>query len=209
MEWGQRFLSDLTHFILICFVLWSWHSCCSSMFLPTSQKVIKVKRTMGLHGLSIRCTSRVIHGWHDTYFARIVMMFCVCIKCHTNALNGLKLQCGHDFVMDRHPYGHMGGQNTIKHKQYVSPPRRERHNSKQVHLYISRDYCVHFRLLTSDTFLLYSVHTIAFTSWIGLDSFCVYCYILRLNRFIAYIKKPKDISEITENKFRNFHNFRL
>ena len=58
----------------------------------------------------------------------------LCIKCHRNALNGFKLQCGHDFVTDRHPYGHMGGQNTTKTIFLLTG--RERHNSKQV--YFSR-----------------------------------------------------------------------
>ena len=57
-----------------------------------------------------------------------LMTLCVCIKCHKNALNGFKLQCGQDFVTDRHPYGHMGGQNTVKNKKNISTPARERHH---------------------------------------------------------------------------------
>ena len=32
-----------------------------------------------------------------------LMMLCVCIKCHKNALNGFKLQCGQDGKFSRRP----------------------------------------------------------------------------------------------------------
>ena len=52
------------------------------------------------------------------------MMVCVRFKCHKNALNDFKLQYGQDFVTDRHPYGHMGGQNTVKIKHIYLPTRK-------------------------------------------------------------------------------------
>ena len=87
-----------------------------------------------------------------------LMMLCVCIKCHKNALNGFELQCEQDFATDRHPYGHMGGQNDVKIK-IISPHPQ----GKDIILnkYISRVYCVHFHLLASDIFPVYFVHLIA------------------------------------------------
>ena len=42
------------------------------MFLQTGHSTIKVKRTMDLHGLLIRCMNHVNHGWHDTCFSRVM-----------------------------------------------------------------------------------------------------------------------------------------
>ena len=102
------------------------------------------------------------------------MMLCVCIKCHKNALNGFKLQGGQDFVMDRHSYGLMGGQNTVKK---TVPPHQQGRDIIP-NKYISRVYCVHFHLLTLDTFPVYFVHPPALTSYTELKSLRVYCYIL-------------------------------
>ena len=58
-------MSDLTN-VLICLIMWSYRLYCFSMFLLTGHSTIKVKRTMYLHGLLIRCMNHVNHGLHDT-----------------------------------------------------------------------------------------------------------------------------------------------
>ena len=70
--------------------------------------------------------------------------------------------------------------------------------------YISRVYCVHFNMLTSDTFSVYFVHPVAFTSHTGLTSFRVYCYILRVYWFIEYIKTQKILPKSMEKNPETF-----
>ena len=57
--------------------------------------------------------------------------------------------------------------------------------------YISRTDCVHVHPLTSDTFPVYIVHPITFTSYTCLNSLRVFWYTLRVYWFIAYSKKKK------------------
>ena len=132
--------------------------------------------------------------------------------------------------MDRHAYGHMGGHNTVKTKMiFPSPQGRDIIPNE----YISRVYWVHFHLLTSDTFSVYFVHPTEITSYTGLNSLRIYCYILCIYWFIAYIKTHKifpkslkkkntetftilgllsvtidEIVTVAKN-YRSFHSFRI
>ena len=116
----------------------SWHSWCSGVFFLTGQWSNGVKIMKKNNGLAwvfykvyesrnswmtwyIFCADHAqcymnlnIHiwtydQWENTKLACHLMMHCVYIKCHKNGLNCFTLQCGHDFVTDRNPCGHMDG----------------------------------------------------------------------------------------------------
>ena len=74
--------------------------------------------------------------------------------------------------------------------------------------YISRVYWVHFHLLTSDTFPVYFVYPIAFTSYTGLNSLCVNSYKLRVYWFIAEHKKKKKKKRKKRKKKKKKRYFR-